>query len=78
MTDAAGRRDCVHMQLTIPKPMIRFVACGDDQIDRKRLDAWADRIKDWKSKGLLSAEFFISGHEEDKTPDNIKYFQSKF
>jgi len=78
MTDAAGRRDCVHMHLTIPKTSIRFVATGDDKLDRKRLDDWADRIKAWKSKGLLSAGFFITGHEEDMTPDFIKYFCSKF
>ncbi|MBS1526680.1 MAG: DUF72 domain-containing protein [Bacteroidetes bacterium] len=78
MTDSPGRRDCVHMQLTIPRTMIRFTASGDDDVDRKRMDAWADRIKDWKNKGLLSAEFFITGPDEKMTPDFIRYFKSRF
>lgn len=78
VTDGAGRRDCVHMHLTTPKALIRFAATGDEPTDHKRLDEWADRMKQWKSKGLLSAGFFITGPEERLTPQLCQYFNSKF
>ncbi|MDB5246384.1 MAG: hypothetical protein JWQ40_778, partial [Segetibacter sp.] len=41
ITDSAGRRDCVHMYLTIPKAFIRFVGNSLDPSDYTRIDDWA-------------------------------------
>jgi hypothetical protein len=65
------------MHLTTPRVLIRFVATGDEETDHKRLDDWAQRIKEWKSKGLLSAGFFVTGFDETMTPQLCEYFSSK-
>jgi uncharacterized protein YecE (DUF72 family) len=77
ITDTAGRRDCVHMHLTVPKAFIVFSATGDPELDKRRLDAWATRILDWKNKGLQSAGFFITGPEESATPELCGYFSEQ-
>jgi len=77
ITDAAGRRDCVHMHLTVPKAFIRFASTDDIELDKKRLDQWALRLLDWKSKGLQSAGFFITGPAEYNTPQLCSYFSDQ-
>ena len=77
ITDAAGRRDCVHMHLTVPKAFIRFSGTDDMALDKKRLDAWASRLRDWRSRGLQSAAFFITGVTEHNTPELCRYFSAK-
>ncbi len=77
MMDAAGRRDCVHMQLTVPKAFIRFAGTNDLALDQRRLAEWEGRLKDWKAKGLQSAGFFISDLEEGNTPELIRYFSAQ-
>ena len=45
ITDASGRRDCVHMRLTTPTAFIRFVGNGLYPTDYTRVDDWVQRIK---------------------------------
>ncbi|RZL13782.1 MAG: DUF72 domain-containing protein, partial [Pedobacter sp.] len=47
ITDASGRRDCVHMELTTSETFIRFVGNGKKKriSDDERIDAWAERIR---------------------------------
>jgi uncharacterized protein YecE (DUF72 family) len=78
ITDTPGRRDCVHMHLTVPKACIRFSSSEDIDLDKKRLNEWAGRIKDWKSKGLQSAGFFITGPDERLTPELCRYMTNLF
>jgi uncharacterized protein YecE (DUF72 family) len=59
ISDTVGRRDCLHMELTIPHAFIRFVNCGDEQTDFLRLAEWIKRLKAWKEQGLQSFYFFI-------------------
>jgi uncharacterized protein YecE (DUF72 family) len=40
ITDAAGRRDCVHMYLTVPKAFVRFVGNSLHPSDYIRIDEW--------------------------------------
>lgn len=68
--DTAGRRDCVHMQLTIPRTYIRFMAY-DHPSDEVRLQEWANRLKEWLNQGLERAYFFIYCTNEDKVPGLI-------
>lgn len=65
LTDVAGRRDVLHMRLTTPVAMIRFVGNSLHPTDYSRIDAWVERLKQWFDTGLQELYFFI--HE----PDNI-------
>src|ERR1700712_5620696 len=40
ITDASGRRDCVHMELPTPHAFIRFVGNSLDPTDYRRIDDW--------------------------------------
>ena len=62
LTDVAGRRDVLHMRLTAPRTLIRFVGNGLDPTDYERIDAWVERLADWR----LPETYFFP-HE----PDNI-------
>ena len=74
ITDAAGRRDCVHMHLTKPECFIRFVGNALHPTDYSRIDEWVQRIKIWMSEGLETCYFFMHQHEELHSPELIKYF----
>ena len=68
ITDATGRRDCVHMNLTTPHAFIRFVGNGLVPTDYTRIDAWVERIKKWRDEGLQSLWFFMHQHDEQFSP----------
>ncbi len=74
ITDAAGRRDCVHMNLSVPECFIRFVGNGLHPTDYTRIDQWVARIKQWMKAGLETCYFFMHQHEELHSPELIKYF----
>ncbi len=63
ITDVAGRRDVLHMQLTTPVLMLRFVGNGLHPTDYQRSDDWIARIADWWRRGLQAAYIFI--HQPD-------------
>ncbi len=73
ITDASGRRDCVHMELTTPEAFIRFVGNGLHPTDYTRIDEWVQRIKKWQSKGLEQVWFFMHQHDEQYSPELCKY-----
>lgn len=77
VTDAAGRRDCVHMYLTIPKAFIRFVGNSLHQSDYTRIDDWINRIKLWLDNGLQELYFFMHMHDETYSPELSLYFIEK-
>ena len=52
ITDTSGRRDCAHMQLTIPKAFIRYVGNSLHPTDYTRIDEWIARIQYWIDQGL--------------------------
>ena len=74
ITDAAGRRDCVHMHLSKPECFIRFVGNALHDTDYTRIDEWVKRIKKWMAEGLETCYFFMHQHEELHSPELIKYF----
>jgi uncharacterized protein YecE (DUF72 family) len=74
ITDAAGRRDCVHMHLSTPECFIRFVGNALHPTDYMRIDDWVQRIKLWMKEGLDTCYFFMHQHEELHSPELIKYF----
>ncbi len=73
ITDASGRRDCVHMTLPTPHAFIRFVGNSLHRTDYKRVDDWVDRIKQWRDMGLQSVWFFMHQHDERYSPELADY-----
>ena len=77
ITDASGRRDCVHMTLPTPHAFIRFVGNSLDRTDYLRVDDWVERINEWKEKGLQSVWFFMHQHDERYSPELCDYAVEK-
>ena len=77
ITDAAGRRDCVHMHLTVPKAFIRFVGNSLHPTDYNRIDEWVNRIKYWLDNGLQELYFFMHMHDEAFSPVLSEYLVDK-
>lgn len=73
ITDAAGRRDCVHTRLTNPKAFIRFVGNSLHPTDFQRIDAWTEKLGGWINHGLQELYFFMHQHDELYSPELIKY-----
>ena len=66
ITDVAGRRDVLHLELTASFTMIRFVGNNLIKSDIDRMNAWVTLLNNWKNQGLNEIYFFP--HQ----PDNIK------
>lgn len=73
ITDTAGRRDLLHMRLTTPSALIRYVGTNHKS-DYTRLEAWAQRIAAWKQQGLQQLQFFVHQFEEKEIPQLIAHF----
>lgn len=73
ITDTAGRRDCCHMHLTIPKTFIRYVGNSLHATDYTRIEAWVKRIKYWLNNGLRELYFFMHMHDEALSPELTVY-----
>lgn len=80
ITDASGRRDCLHMELPTPEAFIRFVGNGGKYLDsdKARVDEWVVRIKQWLDKGLQQVYFFLHQHDEADTPLIADYTIEQF
>ena len=72
--DVAGRRDVLHLSLSTPTAMVRFVGNGLHPSDYTRLDDWAARLREWQAAGLATVYFFT--HEPDNlhAPHIAQYF----
>ncbi|KIO78164.1 hypothetical protein TH53_05165 [Pedobacter lusitanus] len=70
ITDVSGRRDLVHMEVTIPEVFIRFIGNGHahKKSDFARIDEWGERLKSWQERGLQKIYFFLHQHDELDTP----------
>ncbi|MFC0776042.1 DUF72 domain-containing protein [Terrimonas alba] len=77
ITDTAGRRDCAHMHLTIPKAFIRYVGNSLHPSDYTRSDAWVKRVKYWLENGLEELYFFMHMHDEATSPELTVYLVDK-
>ncbi len=73
ITDAAGRRDVLHMRLSTPTAFIRFVGNSLHPSDYKRIDEWAIRIKHWLESGLQTLYFIMHMHDERNSPELCAY-----
>ena len=77
ITDTAGRRDCAHMHLSIPKAFIRYVGNSLHPTDYTRTDAWIERMKYWLNHGLEELYFFMHMHDEATSPELTVYLVDK-
>jgi uncharacterized protein YecE (DUF72 family) len=77
ITDTAGRRDCAHMELTIPKAFIRYVGNSLHPTDYTRTDEWIERIRYWLDNGLKELYFFMHMHDEAFSPELTVYMLDK-
>jgi len=73
ITDTAGRRDCCHMHLTVPKAFIRYVGNSLHETDYTRIDDWVNRIQYWLENGLTELYFFMHMHDEAFSPELSVY-----
>ncbi|WP_347157528.1 DUF72 domain-containing protein [Pontibacter chitinilyticus] len=74
LTDVAGRRDVLHMRLTTPSAMVRFVGNGLHPTDYTRIDAWVERLQGWFENGLQQLYFFVHEPDNTKAPELATYF----
>ncbi|MBK8877765.1 MAG: DUF72 domain-containing protein [Haliscomenobacter sp.] len=65
ITDVAGRRDVLHMHVSAPFVLIRFVGNGLHRTDYSRTQDWVVRLEQWLKNGIREIYFF--SHE----PDNL-------
>ncbi len=77
ITDTAGRRDCAHMYLTVPKTFIRYVGNSLHVTDYSRIDEWVGRMKYWLDKGMEELYFFMHMHDEATSPELTVYLVDK-
>jgi len=77
ITDTAGRRDCAHMHLALPKTFIRYVGNSLHASDYTRINAWVNRMKSWLDKGLEELYFFMHMHDEATSPELTIYLVDK-
>lgn len=78
ITDACGRRDCLHMRLTIPEAFIRFAGNDLHPTDYTRVDEWIQRIRIWKEAGLKRVYFFTHQNDEVHSPVLAQYAVQQF
>ena len=77
ITDTAGRRDCAHMHLTIPKAFMRYVGNSLHSTDYTRSDAWVRKMRYWLDHGLKELYFFMHMHDEATSPELTVYLVDK-
>lgn len=77
ITDTAGRRDCAHMYLTIPKAFVRFVGNDLHATDYTRIDNWVNRVKYWLKNRIKEVYFFVHMQDESKSPELSVYLIDK-
>jgi len=73
ITDTSGRRDCAHMELTIPETFIRFVGNNLHPTDYERIDDWVNRLHSWIERGMHEVYFFMHQHAEIDSPKLADY-----
>ncbi len=77
LTDAPGRRDVLHMNLTCPIALIRFVGNDLHNSDYERIDQWVERLKVWQENGLRDFYFLMHQTNELHMLKSLQYFARK-
>jgi uncharacterized protein YecE (DUF72 family) len=77
ITDVAGRRDVLHLGLTTPQLLLRFVGNGLHPTDYERVDAWVDLMLQWVQQGLQDIYFFSHQPDNILSPEMCMYIQEQ-
>lgn len=78
VTDVAGRRDALHMELTAPVAFVRLALNDLDPTDYERTEAWADRLAAWFADGLHTAYVFIHQPTEPNNVELVRHLLNTF
>jgi len=78
ITDVSGRRDVLHMTLTVPEVFVRFNGYGLHPTDYSRTDSWIKRLRTWQQMGLQRAYFFQHQPHPPNSLDMITYMAKKW
>lgn len=74
ITDVAGRRDVLHMGITTPYVLIRFVGNSLHETDYQRVDDWVTQLVDWLERGVQEVYFFSHQPDNILSPEMCEYF----
>src|SRR5690606_24638944 len=76
LTDVSGHRNLLHMHVSSPQMMVRWVGNDLHPTDFTRLNDWFQTIRAWKAEGVSDLYFFT--HEPDNiyVPEIASYFIS--
>lgn len=74
ITDAPGRRDAVHLNLTVPRLLLRFVCNALHPTTFSRTDAWVERISTWLERGMEEVYVFLHPGSEAAVPPLAAYW----
>lgn len=74
ITDVAGRRDVLHMRLTCPTLVLRFVGNQLHPSDYQRTNDWAARLREWAAQGLQAAYVFIHQWDMELVPEFTQHW----
>ncbi|TAE05699.1 MAG: DUF72 domain-containing protein [Bacteroidetes bacterium] len=77
ITDTAGRRDAVHLSLSSPTLMLRFVGNDLHTTDYTRIDAWVGKLQSLIAQGVQEIYFFAHEPDNTKAPDLACYVIEK-
>lgn len=75
ISDVAGRRDVLHMRLTSPVAMVRFVGNALHVTDYTRINDWVARLQQWRELGLQKVYFFTHQPDDILAPELAAYLQ---
>ena len=74
ITDTPGRRDIVHMHVTVPTLFLRFVCNSLHPTSFTRTDEWVQQIKKWVDAGLEETYVFLHPGDETAIPELATYW----
>ncbi len=76
ISDTPGRRDAVHLSLTQPYVMIRFLAYFNSGKDESRIRNWIKKLTLWRQRGI-KIYFFVHEPNHNVIPDILSYLNWK-
>lgn len=74
ITDGPGRRDVVHMNLTVPKLFLRFVCNSTHPTSYKRIDDWIVQLAKWIANGMDEVYIMLHPGDEASIPELSLYW----
>ena len=77
ISDTAGRRDALHMQVTAPHVLVRFGGYEGDAIDAQRLKQWGSWVNGLEARGGASFHFLVHEPDSIHTPATCAAFANE-